>query len=617
MKRLAEENWFPLFTLLTAVMAATLWYLAQGTLSWQPLLIALFPGFIRLAAGKLPFPRTPFDSFIILFLFTAVIGVWAAYDRTAAWGKFWILVGAVLIYYALAGQKRRTIWQVAGGMGAVSTLFALYFLLTHDWVAWPADIGFLTRIGVVLMRIRPSLDFPQLHPNIVGGIIAVQLPLLAACGYYAWRKRQRVLLGITAVASTISLFAFLLTSSRAAWLSLFFAIVIWLLWRLCLFAPHFMALSPERLYTGILLTLAVIGLLVVLFVPNSLQIVISRLPGIDSSTSRLQLMRQATTLISDFPFTGGGLAAFAGLHSSYVRLVPHFIFNYSHNFYLDIFLEQGFMGFLALMAIMAKSLWLLYKHHSLHTAKSISKLPPSYMPTNGLRWALCISLLTLLVHGVMDDALYGGMGTPLLFVIPGITMAIATIRHQKKRGLVSNERNQPGMIALGITAVFIATIALLSYRFLLANWYADLGAVTMARIELADWPTGEWDDGRHLDRLAPAAALFEKALQIEPNNTTANFYLGLMAILARDYETAVSHLEIAPSGFIHQRGVSKSLGYTYVWQGDLDKATELLLNIPEATDEMQVYIWWWETQNRSDLSQKAKNMAGQLENRDG
>ena len=50
--------------------------------------------------------------------------------------------------------------------------------------------------------------------------------------------------------------------------------------------------------------------------------------------------------------------------------------------------------------------------------------------------------------------------------------------------------------------------------------------------------------------------------------------------------------------------------------GDLLKdieAKELLLNIPEAKEEMEVYIWWWEIQGREDLAKKAKNMVTQLQ----
>jgi len=47
------------------------------------------------------------------------------------------------------------------------------------------------------------------------------------------------------------------------------------------------------------------------------------------------------------------------------------------------------------------------------------------------------------------------------------------------------------------------------------------------------------------------------------------------------------------------------LGYCYVWLGDLKKGEEFLSRIPEAQEELDVYIWWWNTQGRSDLSNNA------------
>ena len=40
--------------------------------------------------------------------------MWAAYDRTAAWKKFWLIAAGVLLYYIIAEQKQRHIWKVIG-----------------------------------------------------------------------------------------------------------------------------------------------------------------------------------------------------------------------------------------------------------------------------------------------------------------------------------------------------------------------------------------------------------------------------------------------------------------------------------------------------------------------
>jgi hypothetical protein len=46
----------------------------------------------------------------------------------------------------------------------------------------------------------------------------------------------------------------------------------------------------------------------------------------------------------------------------------------------------------------------------------------------------------------------------------------------------------------------------------------------------------------------------------------------------------------------------------------MEKAQVLLRQIPEAAEELDVYIWWWTTQQRSDLSAKARLALETLQN---
>jgi hypothetical protein len=50
----------------------------------------------------------------------------------------------------------------------------------------------------------------------------------------------------------------------------------------------------------------------------------------------------------------------------------------------------------------------------------------------------------------------------------------------------------------------------------MAAWHANLGAVEMARIELADFPSGQWEDGKGAALLAPAEGYFLQALAYNP-----------------------------------------------------------------------------------------------------
>jgi thioredoxin-like negative regulator of GroEL len=84
-------------------------------------------------------------------------------------------------------------------------------------------------------------------------------------------------------------------------------------------------------------------------------------------------------------------------------------------------------------------------------------------------------------------------------------------------------------------------------------------------------------------------------------------------MLRQDFRTAAANLETAYQAAPNHRGIIKSLGYCYVWLGEMDEAQKLLDHIPEAQHEMKNYIWWWETQDRPDLSENASIMVSRLD----
>ena len=536
---------------------------------------------------RFSFRRTPFDWFLLLFLVTVVVGLWAAYDKTGAWRKFGILLGAVLIYYLLTGLPQKHFWLIPGGAVLVGALIAIYFLLTHDWQNWAADISFLNRIGTGWQSIRPWLPLPIIHPNVVGGILAVLAPLMLLFAWQSWG--DWVIFALTMAAGLMIALAFLLTSSRAAWLSLAAAASIWFLWWLCQQIGRRVSWSGNILFVIVIVVCG--GLMLLL--PGGIFGWLAYLPGPDSATSRLELTRQTADLITDFPLTGCGLVSFPGLYSQYIRVIPHLYYDYSHNLYLDLFLEQGVLGLMALLFILVGALILLLKGMG------------EGWSTHGLALlstAVFIGLVTLLIHGLMDDALYGMSGTPLLFVFPAITVLLTP----EQKSVAIDRRVYVGgaIVLVGLLFVFRQKI--------LSTWVANLGAVQMAHIELSDWPMGEWDDGRYVTALTPMIERFEAVLEGEADNRTAHHRLGLIAMSAQDFETAVDHLEAAHQRDPGHRGIQKSLGYSYVWHSDLEKAQTLLIKIPEAKQEMDAYSWWWRQQGREDLAVQAVQMESLL-----
>jgi len=399
------------------------------------------------------------------------------------------------------------------------------------------------------------------------------------------------------VAAVLVLFAILLTGSRGAMVALALAMGLWG-WSEISRRLTKIVNRKQSVVFGLGIGLAfVFGLMVLLVIPGGPVSLANLLPGAASADSRAAIYTNTFYLLGDFPFIGGGLDSFAGLYSQYVLVIPQRIFTYAHNLYLDVALEQGWTGLGAFLSMVFGSFWLLSR-----PSNQMKKLENKSL----LRWAVAAGLVVMLVHGLLDDAFYGNRGTPLLFLLPGFAVALSRGNVQ---GVLKIVPIQWGVVTLLLFIVFVGIFLRPQGR---AAWVSNKGAIQMARVELADWPTNEWDDGRTVPELQSAKQLFDQALEIDPTNRTAHHRLGMIAMLERDFETAVDHLEAARQAGEDHTGIRKSLAYSYVWNGQFDKAQMLLVNLPEAHAELEVYLWWWGTQDREDLSQQAEQMLNRL-----
>lgn len=530
-------------------------------------------------------------------MLTAVVGLWAAYNPTAAWSKFWILVASFFLFYTLANQPPANLWFIARLLGLLSVCTAVYFLLTHDWHSDPTFIGVLDRLAGRWMDVRPQVKTAAFHPNQAAGFIAVLTPVSLAVVGYRWHEWSMKVRGLAVVAALLLLVALLLTGSRGAWLALTAALALWAWSVISLRLARIMNFKqPLLFWFGVGLVL-VTGLIIVTLIPDSPIGLANLLPGADSADSRATIYSNTLLLLGDFSFTGGGLNSFAGLYSQYVLVVPQRIFTYAHNLYLDVALEQGILGLTAVIAMLAGSFWLLGQ--STNQSKRVEQFAL-------LKWAIAAGLVFMVIRGFFDDAFYGNGATPLLWLFPGLAVALGGENFSKKFRVSQRQ----WMVVVVLLLVLAGNLLRPQLQ---AAWLANIGAVQMAQIELTDWPTNKWDDGRTLPELQPAKQLFHQALKLDPANRTAHHRLGMIAMLERDYETAVVHLEEANRVDEAHIGIRKSLAFSYVWNNQNEEAQPLLAEIPEAQSELEVYSWWWTSQDRNDLAEQAAQMLAQLE----
>jgi hypothetical protein len=173
--------------------------------------------------------RSRFDLPLLLFLVSAAVGAWIAFDPAAASAKFWQIVGGLALYDSLVfAPEQATVlgWRfspVRGLLLVLPALIAIYALLTTDWSVATGKVLWLDPVIRWFRSWQPQVAVHPLHPNVSGGLIAALIPLQIAAARglrLAWPLVGLSFLGL------------LMSASRGAWLGLAAAGVVWVVWRL-------------------------------------------------------------------------------------------------------------------------------------------------------------------------------------------------------------------------------------------------------------------------------------------------------------------------------------------------------------------------------------------------
>jgi O-antigen ligase len=580
----AVPGWFPYLDLACVAAAGALWYAFPQVGAW-PLVLALAPWALRLAlTGRLT-ERTAFDIPLVLFVLVAAVSVWSAYDRQMAWAKFWLIVGGVLLFYALVNAQSLgnvRVWLLA----LLGAGVAAYFLVTHDWQAQPAKIAAVTRLGQALQAPLPEIPGDRLHPNVAGGIMAAMLPFAGWAVVQAWQGIRRdsasrrvvaglaLLLGIALLALT--LLGLIMTTSRGAWLALGGALLLAGLWLLAGWLSRGSARRRAWLFPALLALLLAVALGVGSLWPGSPLAIFDLLPGRNMAFNRAALFERALTLARDYPLIGAGLGGFRMLYSTYVLLLHVGHTNHSHNLYLDVAIEQGLFALLVLAwmgMLFARAAWraLSGPHHK----------------GRGALVAAALSLAVILFHGLVDDPLYGSRA--VLFMFVPLAFAVPFLKRPARR------RWQRWLYVLPL-ALLVLALDMILRGPLLSLVYSNLGAVHQSQAELSvySWPEYPGQDAvrRQVDLSRPVAE-FERALELDPDNATANRRLGMIALSLGEYDAALRYLEAARAVEGRSMTVQQLLGEALIVNGRLEEGQALWAGVSNEVGQLDRRFRWY------------------------
>ncbi len=363
----------------------------------------------RLARGQF-LTRTPVDLVLLFLLCTLPVGWWAAALPELAISHLIKYLASTAFLYALvntlAGRGRErtergdrpVIWAgvVVLGVTALLSVVSLLGIARTGSKYLPAGVS------QAIPRLITAFWNPAgFHPNIVGGFLAMSIPVTAA---YAWSARKgahRLLLGVLLLFELAVLF---LTQSRGALLGLGAALMVVAVARNWRWAW----VGGIALVAG-LIAVATMGL------QPALDLVVGGLgrSTVQSAAGRLELFSRAIYMLEDFSFTGIGLGMFPRVLSLLYPLflvgpdteIPH-----AHNILLQAGVDHGIPGLVAYLALLIVLVRL-----------GIQAIRESRgRPWEPLAIGLLAGLIAYLIHGQVDAYGYTPRGGIFWF---GATLA--------------------------------------------------------------------------------------------------------------------------------------------------------------------------------------------------
>jgi O-antigen ligase len=539
---------------------------------------------------------------LAVFLVSACAGYWAAYDREAASTKLMFLTASILLYYAIRAQPEGNLAWISSALFCIGLGVSVYFFLTHDFIEAPRKLEFVNAIGRRIMQIRPTMGWEPIHPNYVSGIAVITaLFILYPLTQLRNTTGRRLLHVMAMIGLVLIVSAVIMSTSRGILLAIVSAAGIWVLGRIVSWSRINSRLGNEAVFPSLVL-LFLIAVVVILYLGPAVVGGSVAEAGTYGQGSRAEVFARSTYLVADFPFTGGGLGTYPALYSQYMLGIPHYYLPNAHNLFLDVFIEQGIPGGLAFLVLYVTGIW--------QAVLAVAKAETQAMSLFS-RLALA-ALVVAFVHGLVDDYLYNGRGS-ILALVP---LALAAIpgRTQSQPGGKPHQFGKQIALVIGI---LVMGLFLLNMGRLKSAWYSNMGAVQMAQVELPGFPTGQWVGMEIVPALTPAQTSLLSSVEADPANRTASHRLGLIAMLRQDFSTAADYLQTAKAQSPGHRGITKALGYCYIWLGEYNKAQIQLAGIPEAAQELDAYVWWWQVQGRSDLSERASAMRIKLYSMNG
>ncbi len=531
-----------IFGLLLVAQAGALWNVGGGPLLAHLILTGCV--FLMLGAALIKSRSLSvghrwlfgiYGVFCVLYVASVLLGIVPQYGFSEI--LLFINSGMLMALFAgLETTEKELRWLLYGiiALGVIESIAGFYFYVRSPL---PRMVGTFGDVN------EPNTAAFNAYANYLLLVLPVAL-------WHFFRKHARVATTLLAgLCASIIFTAFILTFSRAAWLSFVGVMVLWGLWSV-IGRPLQWSIYKKKIALSLALILGVVVMLgavqygrSVLFDATSLKdkALFQADEGSSSATERLDYWHAALRIMGDRPVLGGGVLAF---HYLYPPLQSKFGINedHPHNFFLKIGVENGVPAMALITIFLIGAL--------IYSVKFFWKGNRTHV---GI--ALLLGTLGALAHNLLD---YNFIASN--FVLFAVWIGVCL--NFSKSSSVKIKRIS--LVPLFIVSVILCLIGLheayyhryfKAGRALLAEKKTEEALVNFQKAKplffprdlvfyLPDAePQNNFDPemqaraGEALVKkgdYAGALVYFDRALQLDPTNTMKYYFLKAQALLAQD-----------------------------------------------------------------------------------
>jgi len=354
--------------------------------------------------GRRAVVRTPVDIPILLLLLLLPMTILITPDRDLTLPHVYKVIGSVALFYGVVGVLEERPWFGLSAL-TISALGVVLAVLTLFGTRWPTASK-LPWLPVELYQILPRLVRPfwnprGFHGNIVGGTLAMLLPVPLA--YLFFGRRPRARLGALLAVGIVGL-VLLLTQSRGAIVALAAGVAA-------------MLVARDRRWLVVVVVAVIVGVLVLQFVGVDHLMAVSDTADRSvafTAQERSEMWSWGCMMLRDFPFTGIGFGLM-------VKVVPALYggsgeFEHVHNLYLEAGVDLGFPGLIATLAFL---LGLLYLSWRAARRASGSGLEPLALGMLGV-------VVDFAVHGLTDNFTFYAKAHFIAWALFGVAVAVGS-----------------------------------------------------------------------------------------------------------------------------------------------------------------------------------------------